>query len=448
MSAIKPSIYSEMTITSSDGRSADFRLGAASVDIFEDLFSPSVSARIQIVNAGGAIRDDQGDIVSLYEGLKIRSGEIVRINIKANSDSNEDIDFTNKPLYVRSIQNLIRGTSEELFVLHLVSREAMENEYSFLKKTYPKDAPISDHVQSIIDEFFTNTTVGTIERTSLKMGFQGNQMKPYEALVRLASKAVSAKAGNSKGGSSSSAGFFFYQTRDGLQFRSLDSLCDQKPKATYVQTEYNPSSYDFQPTPDLPSLDYKIIDYTMIQNQDLVAQLRKGVYASARRFFDPINFSVTTTKDSFTGKDYIGGVKNLGQKFDASQIKFADLGRSFTELPSEILTEVFDFGTISGDDVEKDLTQDIFQFMSQRKMRYNTLFTQAIKMQVPLNSSLKAGDVINCQFPKITTSETNSFDRDQISGLYIIKELCHHFDTVGSYTIMTIVRDTFGRRKK
>jgi len=447
MSAIKPSIYSQMLIQASDGRVADFRLGVASIDIYEDIFSPSISAKVQIVNAGGAIRDDQGDSVSLYEGLKIRSGEAVQIKIRGNSENNEDIDFLSEPLYVRGITNLIRGTSEEFFTMSLVSRESMQNEYSFLKKTYSKDAPISDHVEDILGTFFPTSKIGEIERTTIPHGFQGNQMKPYQALFKLASKSVSANAGDSKGGSSSSAGFLFYQTRDGFQFRSIDTLCGQAPKATYVQTEVNSSSINYQPTPDLPSLDYKIITYQLLQNQDVVTQMNHGVYASNRRFFDPITFAVTTAKDAFTGKDYIGGAKNLGQAFDPKQIKFSDIQTSFTELPSEILTETFDFGTITKD-VDQKLTQDIFQFMSQRKMRYNTLFTQSIKLQVPLNSSLRAGDVIECKFPKITSSQTNSFDRDQISGLYIIKELCHHYDSVGSYSIMTIIRDTFGRRKK
>ena len=446
MSAIKPSIYSEMLIQASYGRVADFRLGVASIDIYEDIFSPSMSAKVQIVNAGGAIRDSQGDSVSLYEGLKIRSGEAVQIKIRSNSGGNEDIDFTQDPLYVRGIKDLIRGSSEEFFTMSLVPREAIQNEYSFLKKTYPKDAPISDHVSDILETFFPRGKIGEIERTSNPLGFQGNQMKPYEALIKLASKSVTGNAGDSTSGSSASAGFVFYQTRDGFQFRSLDSLCSQSPKATYVQTEVNFNSVDFQPTPDLPSLDYKIITYQLIQNQDMVAQMSKGVYASDRRFFDPITFAVTTAKDAFTGKDYIGGVKNLGEKFDPKTIKFSDFETSFTELPSKIITETFDFGTLT-EDVDQILTQDIFQFMSQRKMRYNTLLTQSIKMQVPLNTALRAGDVIECKFPKITSSNTNTFDRDQISGLYIIKELCHHYDSIGSYSIMVIIRDTFGGRK-
>lgn len=145
MSAIKPSIYSQMIITSSDGREADFRFGAVSVDIFEDIFSPSISAKVRVANVGGSIKDEQGKSVTLYEGMKIRGGEEVRIQIRANSESNEDIDFISKPLYVRGISDLMRGSSDEFFLLNLVPREATVNEHSFLKKTYSKDAPISDH---------------------------------------------------------------------------------------------------------------------------------------------------------------------------------------------------------------------------------------------------------------------------------------------------------------
>ena len=52
--------------------------------------------------------------------------------------------------------------------------------------------------------------------------------------------------------------------------------------------------------------------------------------------------------------------------------------------------------------------------------------------------------MIECLFPKATTEDSNEYDPDQ-SGLYMIKELCHHFDPDGSYTSMKLIRDTSGR---
>tara|TARA_B100000902_G_scaffold60840_1_gene67953 strand:- start:425 stop:634 length:210 start_codon:yes stop_codon:yes gene_type:complete len=64
-------------------------------------------------------------------------------------------------------------------------------------------------------------------------------------------------------------------------------------------------------------------------------------------------------------------------------------------------------------------------------------------MTVPCNTNLRAGDTIKCFFPKISRNDGQEFDPDQ-SGLYMIKELCHHFDKTRSFTSMLLVRDTFG----
>ena len=39
--------------------------------------------------------------------------------------------------------------------------------------------------------------------------------------------------------------------------------------------------------------------------------------------------------------------------------------------------------------------------------------------------------------------DAKEFDKEQ-SGLYMIKEVCHHFDTEKSYTSLKLIRDTFG----
>ena len=79
-------------------------------------------------------------------------------------------------------------------------------------------------------------------------------------------------------------------------------------------------------------------------------------------------------------------------------------------------------------------------------MRYNLLFTQMLDIQVPVNTSLEAGDVIKCNFPK-SSSSGQEFDPD-MSGLYMIKELCHHFDADQSVTSMKLIRDTYGSTKR
>ena len=116
---------------------------------------------------------------------------------------------------------------------------------------------------------------------------------------------------------------------------------------------------------------------------------------------------------------------------------------SLGDLPSRFITQILDLGTLEKE-VSTDQNSDPFKYQSQALMRYNVLFTQVIEMTIPSNTNLRAGDIIECQFPKISQGKKSEYDDDQ-SGLYMIKELCHHFDTSGSYTSMKIIRDTFGR---
>ena len=95
--------------------------------------------------------------------------------------------------------------------------------------------------------------------------------------------------------------------------------------------------------------------------------------------------------------------------------------------------------------VSTEENADPSKTQSQAMMRYNTIFTQSVKMTVSSNTNLEAGDVIKCKFPKVTREGNKSEDSEQ-SGLYMIKELCHHFDSAASYTSMTLIKDTYGER--
>ena len=102
-----------------------------------------------------------------------------------------------------------------------------------------------------------------------------------------------------------------------------------------------------------------------------------------------------------------------------------------------------DRGTIEKG-VNKDLNADPLENQSQSLLRYNSLFTQTLTITIPSNTNLRAGDIIECSFPITSTKKKKEFDEEQ-SGLYMIKELCHHYDTEGSYTSAKLIRDTFGQ---
>ena len=439
--SVKKSIYEELILESNDQkRTVDIRTGTVSIDYYEDIFSPSITAKIQVGNTGDSIQaqDNEGNATgsfqSIYNGLPLRGGERVSLKIAGNSATNPGLDFATDEkdyLYVSSITNVISESQREFFELNLVSREAITNETVRVPKKFPTSQSISDSVESIIKEYLKTDKIDEIDKTQNKYGFIGNLRKPFTVLVWLASKGVPESSKKD-----ATAGYVFFQTQDGFSFRSIDNLISQPSKATYIYSDVNQTGYE-------KDNDFNILQYTTNRNQNLIEKLRLGTYSSYRMFYNPLTFEFTPPeKGTFKISDYVSGVNNLGQELQLPKISSSS-NVSLGDSPTRILTQCLDIGTMEKG-VSTEGNSDPFKYQSQAIMRYNILFTQTLSMTVPSNTNLRAGDIITCKFPKISREDGATYDDEQ-SGLYMIKELCHHFDTEGSYTSMTLIRDTFGR---
>ena len=438
--SIKKSLYDELTLESNDrSRSIGLIGGAILFEYYEDIFSPTITAKIKIVDNGNVIAPESnqdGDKQSIYNGLPLRGGERLSLKIAGNSATNPGLNFSKRVedyFYVSSITDVIAETNRETFTLHLVSREAITNETVRIGKKYPTSMTISDSVEKILSNYLKTDKIGKIDKSSNKYGFIGNMRKPFTVLLWLASKGVPVSSGNA------TAGFLFYQTQDGFQFRSIDELILQKPKATYTYTQ-SQESYDDKEMK--VNNDFKILNYYTDKNQNLIEKLKLGTYSSHRMFFNPLDFSFSNYEEGvFKLNDYSGKTKNLGSNFKLPILSEGS-DKTLGDVPTRIITAIYDVGTMEKD-VSKEINSDQVKYQSQSLMRYNTLFTQTLNVVVPSNTNLRAGDVIECKFPKITQSSAKEFDEEQ-SGLYMIKELCHHFDVENSYTSLKLIRDTFG----
>ena len=442
--SIKKSPIDEAILESNDQkRTIDISSGIISIDYYEDIFSPTITTKIRVLNDGNSIQapnaegDPDGAKQSIYNGLPLRGGERLSLKIAGNSNKNPGLDFSKGEddyLYVSSIVVVVSEPQRETFQLHLTSREAITNETVRIPKKYPTSSTIDASVEDILKEYLKTDKIGTIDKSQNRYGFIGNLRKPFTVLVWLASKGVPDISGNA------TAGFVFYQTKDGFQFRSIDKLITQESKAEYT---YSGSTESYTEDAKQIDNDFNILNYSTDKNQNLIEKLRLGAYSSYRMFFNPLTFEFTPPeKGLFKLDDYVSKTKNLGDQLKLPKISSSsnvDLG----SVPTRILTQCLDIGTMEKD-VSTEGNSDPFKYQSQAIMRYNVLFTQTLSVVVSSNTNLRAGDVITCKFPKISSGDKEEFDEEQ-SGLYMIKELCHHFDTTNSYTSLKLIRDTFGR---
>ena len=389
----KKSIYEEFVLESNDRkRSIDITTGVISIDYYEDLFSPTITAKVKVVNTGNTIVPEGGsEAQSIYNGLPLRGGERVSMKIAGNSEKNPGLDFSKKVedyFYVSSITDVISETNQESFTLHLVSREAITNETVRVGAKYPTSLKISDSVEKILKDTLKTSKIGAIDKTSNKYGFIGNLRKPFTVLIWLAAKAVPESSG------SATAGFLFYQTKDGFQFRSIDELIKQPAKQTYI---YSQATVSYDENNNKVDNDLKILNYMTVKNQNLVEKLKLGTYGSHRMFFNPLDFSFSKPEEGlFKLENYAGKTKNLG-----SQIKLPPLSegsdKTLGDVPTRIITAVYDVGTLEKD-VSTSINSDQSEYQSQSLMRYNILFSQTLTMVIPSNTNLRAGDIIAIMF--------------------------------------------------
>ena len=441
MAAIDRSIYERFDITSADGtNSVDLRGGIVTFSYFENLFSPMITAQAIVVNTGNTVGDKKGDLQSVYNGLPLRGGEIINLKIQKNSDNNEDLEFTENKgneLYVASITNVLIDAGREAFTLNLVSREAITNETSRVGKKFPSSQSISDSVKDIVKEYLLSEKEIFVDKTENPYGFIGNLKKPFTILTWLASKSVPANVA----GKSSTAGYFFFETKEGFNFKSIDSLIATDPVSQ--EYTYTPKVIDG----DNPGRDFKVLEFATNKNQNLINNLERGAYCSYRMYYNPVDSTFTSPQQGiFKLSNYVEKLENLGSDFTINLPPVDGKGKTIGDIPSRFMTGVLDFGTIEKKDKNSlKKNSDPMEYQSQSMMRYNILFTQQVEMTIPLNTLLSAGDLIKCKFAKVTTDE-NKVPDDEQSGLYMIKELVHYYENKGSFTKLKLVRDTFGKR--
>lgn len=439
MAASDAVLYEKFIIESTDGeRTVDLKEGVVFFSYFENIFSPHLTAKVQISNTGNTVEGEDGVMTSVYNGLPLVGGERVIIKISGNSPTNEGLDFSDSPekyFYVSSISNIFIDAERESFTLNLISREALTNETTRVGRKYSSSQKISDSVQDILKKYIKTEKELSISETANPYGFIGNLKKPFTIITWLAAKAVSSKKG-------SGTGFLFYETQSGYNFSSIDDMIAEEPyENDYV---YNPGIVNDRD----PNKDFKIREATL-GSKDVLEKLQRGGYASQRFYINPVSFKINR-KTVFIGTDYMEKLPNLGEK-NTNFFSFDKREKSISELPSRIFSAVLDVGTLeknaklTGWNDPSLLNADPEKIHSQSMIRYQQLKTEVMSIQIPVNMNLTAGSVIRCNFPRIDTQKRKEPDQNQ-SGLYMITKICHFFNKNESVSQIEMIRDTKGRK--
>ena len=440
-------------------RFADLSLGCVELSYYEDILSNSVSASAVIVesglsdsNIGFGKNNTNPGYAGILDNLPVVGGEQVNLIFEDNQIQPTTLKFQaslNNELYVNRVRQINPGTQKSVYSLDLCTREFISNEQSRVVKRY--NGTISDNVVEIIrgnlpsrgfDQGLFSLKGVDVDKTAVPYNFIGNDRKPFYVCTWLASKSIpvlSTKDGKDVLGGA--AGYFFFETYEGFKFKSIDILSKSSPKKTYI----------FNNVSKLPQgYDAKILDVNIDRDVDLQQNLTMGAYANRTLFFDYVTMKYRV-RDYKLSQDQKDKVENVGKNSFGEGVS-----AEIKDAPSRIMNKVLDVGTLPlGVNAHDQLdawknnpdnpTFAAAETTAQAAMRYNQLFAIKIDITIAGDFSLRAGDLIHCDFPDLTVDKNKDTNK-QTGGDYLIASVCHRVTPENCYTRLTLVRDSFGRK--
>ena len=413
--ASRAAIYEVLTI-SKDGKEIPLQGKTVNFNYYESLYSPVVSGNLTYVDAGGSVEDKKENLTSIKDGLPITALEDLKVKIQTSFGT---LDFTRDPFKVTSSPIMHQESNRQTVLLTFVNEKELRNSEVPVFDRYV--GRISDSIRKILQQKLqiSNDKID-IEPTKNSYGFVGKGRGALNIILDLCRRSVPVKG---------DAGYFFYQTQDGFKYKSIDSLLSQDPKQKYLYYGALRSNVENSDN------DFNILLAPKVKkDQDITKALKDGTYVNRNIFFNPQTFEHSEVIFSV---DKDGVKKTLG----------GDLPIKTDELKSFVKTNhhILDIGSFEVQN--QNPNNDPREWQATSTMRYNLLHSIVMEIQIPCNAELRAGDVIELEIESIKEDMVQSPSDEQQSGKYLILHLCHHFDSLRSFTSLTLVRDSYGIRR-
>ena len=434
----------------------DLSAGVVDFRYYENVLANNVTASATLVETGYQA-DNSGDAAgkqSTVDGLPIRGGERTDITIEDAYGNELTLE---EGLYVNRLRDVDPGTSKDVYFLDFASREFFANEQTRVVKKY--EGNIGDNIEKILKDVLKVEAEIEIDKTAAPYNFIGNDKKPFYICTWLASKSIpEVTTEDGKSGKGGSAGYLFFQTRDGYHFKSIDKILGGEAKKKYI----------FNNSTNLPDgYDAKILTCEINSDIDLGKNLMMGMYNNRSIFFNPLSFSyevrnfpkpevpppegdiVEQETVVPSEEEYLAKTENAAEEPVNTLVP-----KEFRQSPTRLMSFVLDTGVMpSGITSQEQLdtwnadkakdNYDVKETIAQSIMRYNQLFTVKTNITIPGDFTIKAGDLVECDFPELSGDESKTVN-SETKGIYMVASVCHRITPTSSTSSLSLGRDSFG----
>ena len=417
-------------------------------EYFEDLLSPVITMKMRI-------RSEFNYIAK----VPIRGGELIAFSAQVGGttvqfgeiDGDGNIIPNSGELYVYKMSDLSQPSQAQDFVLNITSLEFLKNETSRCQKKF-KSKKISEHIRDILLNVMKvnpdRILKDNIEDSENSYAFIGNNRKPFYTIEWLCPKSITNSTQGVSGEGSSAkgkgtAGFLFYENKEGFNFKSVESLVRSttlknnkaKPVQSYV---YKGQSATGNPYDTSENISINQFHYN--KSTDIRMALSVGQYSNLTIFYDSLKQKFSRIEYKLEGEVTDNGQLGGGEDDDDKKIP---VPKDLDQYNSRLYSIVSDHGTVGVGELGLGASGRDPVDQAKAISRYNALFSQSLNIQVPCNTNLKIGDIINVTFPELSGGRSKKIDQS-MSGNYLIARLNHHMQPNASFSSLNLIRDSYG----
>ena len=433
--------------SNTDDTTVDLRgSGTPIIEYRESIFMPYVEITAYIVDTGNTLPADDGadSGVGLLDAGLAQGTETILFNIE--DEFGNRINFTrNDDLRVASVMGNEQGFSSNSFQLKIVSKEAFDNTLLKNRCNNKFSGRISDIARAIIRENLKSPKWQSMNTDETLNDYHawGEDRTPFEMLLDMQLLAIpNIQTSKGKTARGNTAGYLFWQTATGYQFKSLDKLFDLTDKTVprYIENSKGDESLPF-------GYDGKILWANMSKSVDALAQFESGAWSSEIHVFNDVEktYQVKTLQSDGKGNGITAG-RHL-PKINSDYLD--DDGKPLPTAKKNVRQAVGQ--TVQGVDslkqqVEKfnKINYNVEDIIDQSNQNYRQKMSTSAEIVIAADFSLNAGDLIYCEFPELSTKVTTIGSRTRKSGIYMIADLCHYGDRGNAFTGLHLVRDSYG----
>ena len=421
----------------------------------ESIFLPYVEITAYIVDTGNTLPANDGTDagVGLLDDGFAQGTETILFNIEDERGNKINLS-RDTDLRVASVIGDFQGFKNNSFEMTIVSKEAFDN--TLLKNRcgggeentdMKYSGKISDIARSIIRENLKSPkwhSMNTDETLDEYHAF-GQDRTPFEMILDLQQLAIpNIQTSKGKTAKGNTAGYLFFQTANGYQFRSLDKLYDTTGKTIPRYIE-NSKSDDSLPA----GYDGKILWSNMSRSVNALNQFENGAWASKIYVFNDVTKKTEVKTLQSDGK---GNGITAGKHLPKINKDYLDSDGKPFPTQKQIVRQAVGQTVVGFDSVEKQVEKtdkinyNNDEIILQAHQNYRQKMNTSAEIVIEADLSLNAGDLIYCEFPELSTKVTTIGSRTRKSGIYMIADLCHYGDVGNSFTGLHLVRDAYGAK--